>query len=348
MDFPQVFLFFFSAVGAFNAFVLGIYLLFFQRPRLLSSQMLGLLLLALSIRIGKSVCYFFDPGLPEDIRQIGLTAAWFIGPALLFYLKSLVEGIKKMPLNWQYQLLLWVGLSLCLGLGFPYRYYGDLWNHAVIHLIYFQWLCYVCISGYWVWQYYQKQEVVERKSPKTYWVVCIYLGSLFIFLAYFIVLYGAPYPAYILASLIFSFLFYLYLLSYFFRKEIRSIHLSATKYQHKKIAAPEAQAVIDRLLDLMEMPAFYRNTNLKLQDLATALGESPHFISQLLNDNLGKSFSTFVNEYRIKAAKKMIATHRHFTLEAIGQEVGFSSKSTFYAAFKKITGTTPAKFRSHL
>jgi hypothetical protein len=53
-------LFFFSSLGAFNGLILGIYFIFFSARKHLSNYFLGALLLALSIRVGKSVAYFFD------------------------------------------------------------------------------------------------------------------------------------------------------------------------------------------------------------------------------------------------------------------------------------------------
>jgi AraC-type DNA-binding domain-containing proteins len=91
--------------------------------------------------------------------------------------------------------------------------------------------------------------------------------------------------------------------------------------------------------------ALYKDPNLKLNDLAQHINISMHQLSQLLNDNLGKSFSTYINEYRIAEACKLITTNERLTFEAIGYEVGYNSKSTFYAAFRKIKDMTPALYK---
>ena len=92
----------------------------------------------------------------------------------------------------------------------------------------------------------------------------------------------------------------------------------------------------------------FRNANLKSSDLAKKIHITTHQLSQLLNDNLGKNFSVFINEYRINAAKSMLNNNSKLTLEAIGYECGFNSKSTFFTTFKKFVGTTPSQFKSAL
>lgn len=92
----------------------------------------------------------------------------------------------------------------------------------------------------------------------------------------------------------------------------------------------------------------YKDPNLKLNDLAKVVNISVHQLSQLLNDNLGKGFSTYINEYRINEACRLISGNDHLTLEAIGYEVGYNSKSTFYAAFRKIKDTTPALYKEKI
>ena len=88
----------------------------------------------------------------------------------------------------------------------------------------------------------------------------------------------------------------------------------------------------------------YTDANLKSSDIAKKVNISVHQLSQLLNENLGKSFPLFVNEYRIAKACTIIKSNTPLTLEAIGYECGFNSKSTFYTTFKKITGVTPAQY----
>jgi AraC-like DNA-binding protein len=75
------------------------------------------------------------------------------------------------------------------------------------------------------------------------------------------------------------------------------------------------------------------------------VGSTSHQVSQVLNDNLGKSFSAYLKPFRIRHAQQAILTDDHLTLEAIGMEAGFGSKSAFYTAFKEVAGTTPAQYR---
>ena len=68
-------------------------------------------------------------------------------------------------------------------------------------------------------------------------------------------------------------------------------------------------------------------------------------LSQLLNDNIATSFSNFVNEYRILKAQTLLLQEKKLKMDDIAEQCGFNSNSTFYTAFKKYTGTTPAKYR---
>src|SRR6478752_3873810 len=111
-------LFFMSAAGAFNGLVLGVYFLCFSRTRKVSNYFLGALLIALSLRIGKSVLYYFDSTLLKIYLQIGLSACWFIGPFMLYYIKAEKEQVKKIPRGWIWSILLLAVFILVVGLIF--------------------------------------------------------------------------------------------------------------------------------------------------------------------------------------------------------------------------------------
>ncbi|BFP43431.1 hypothetical protein FGF1_42760 [Flavobacteriaceae bacterium GF1] len=117
------------------------------------------------------------------------------------------------------------------------------------------------------------------------------------------------------------------------------------KYASKKIDASEEQILTTKLYSLFKEGELFRNPNLKIADVADKLQIPPYLLSQFLNDNLGKSFAIFINEHRIEAAKKKLLSNNNFTLETIGYDCGFNSKSTFFSTFKKLTGLTPSNYR---
>ena len=91
----------------------------------------------------------------------------------------------------------------------------------------------------------------------------------------------------------------------------------------------------------------FLNSNLNLNLLSEHTSIPQKTISFVLNQSLDKSFSEFVNEYRIKAFKEKIIQPEtdNFTIAGVALECGFSSQATFQRIFKQATGIAPSEFR---
>ncbi|WP_254884016.1 AraC family transcriptional regulator [Aquimarina sp. TRL1] len=102
-----------------------------------------------------------------------------------------------------------------------------------------------------------------------------------------------------------------------------------------------------KLEDLCKNHHIYRDSTLDREKVASMLGISSGYVSQLINTITGNNFTTYINHYRVEAVKDIILTDEfnNYSLLAIGLECGFSSKSTFHNAFKKVTGITPNSYR---
>lgn len=92
----------------------------------------------------------------------------------------------------------------------------------------------------------------------------------------------------------------------------------------------------------------YTQANLTITDVARGIKEQPKRVSGLVNLIAGKNFKSYINSFRVAEAKKLLKNKKfdYLSIEGVGFEVGFQSKSTFYEAFKKETGTTPFVFKS--
>jgi ligand-binding sensor domain-containing protein/AraC-like DNA-binding protein len=118
-----------------------------------------------------------------------------------------------------------------------------------------------------------------------------------------------------------------------------------------RVSPPEPQFVdqcIKKLTYLMEVENLYRSADLSLPLLAEKMSISTHLLSQILNEELNRSFADFINSYRIKEAQKILQSpggaQKKMTVVAL--EVGFNTIVAFYNAFKKYTGMTPVQYRN--
>ncbi|MCX2682047.1 helix-turn-helix domain-containing protein [Galbibacter sp. EGI 63066] len=343
MTFDNPVLFFFGALGVFNGLLISLYLLFFARQKRIQNFFFGLLVLMLSLRIGKSVYLLFTENRDSLYIQIGLSACFLIGVSLYFYLKSSVENIKTAPRAWKIHYGILLLIVLFVGIIKPRATNIELWNNYFTLFIYVVWGIYLLISGFVLNDIIQKFfNKKEKSTTQELWLVGVYIGNGLIFMAYVI----GYFYLYLIGTLTFSLVFYALLFFLLSKGNRDSIFRDIPqKYASKKIEDVEAKALAKTLNEVMQKEKLYKNPNIKLNDVAEKVNISTHKLSQLLNDNIGKSFALFINEYRIDEAKRLIKESNQFTLEGIGFEAGFSSRSTFYNTFKKLVSQTPAEFK---
>ncbi len=100
-----------------------------------------------------------------------------------------------------------------------------------------------------------------------------------------------------------------------------------------------------RLNELIEHKNIHLQSSLTIGTLAKSSGYPEYLISLYINRVHGVNFRDYINELRIKEAKKLLLENNKQTVLDVAYECGYNSKSTFNSAFKKITGQTPSQFR---
>lgn len=119
-------------------------------------------------------------------------------------------------------------------------------------------------------------------------------------------------------------------------------------YINTTLSNVDSNAAITRLEAMINVEKIYIDSSLGLQSVADRLGLSAHQTSELFNVKLGKSFSRYLREQRIEAAKMMLREEPSASVMSIGLNVGFSSQSNFYEAFREIEGMPPGQYRKLL
>lgn len=131
------------------------------------------------------------------------------------------------------------------------------------------------------------------------------------------------------------------LVGYSLHRQVAALPRPADKHQ---------VALLPRLQQLMEVEQLYLNPDLSLSTLASALQTNGRLLSALINQELQVSYADYVNQYRVAAFKKRLASQdaKRFTLLALARESGFRSKTTFYRAFQKFEGQSPQAYLAQL
>lgn len=122
------------------------------------------------------------------------------------------------------------------------------------------------------------------------------------------------------------------------------------RYKKSKLANDKKEEIRILILSYFKEKTPYFNPELSMLLLSEELNIPKHQLTEVLNTIIGKNFFRFVNEYRVEAVKQKLSdpANDKFSIEVIGYDCGFSSKSSFFSVFKNIAGQTPAQFKSSI
>jgi len=126
-------------------------------------------------------------------------------------------------------------------------------------------------------------------------------------------------------------------------RKMRLEKTSKTAPNHYK----KSELTFKKIRDAIIKEQLFLNPSIQLKDISILFDLNETYISKILNENENVNFNDFINSLRVKEVKRLISLeeYKDYTITAIGLEAGFNSKSSFYSAFKKFTGTTPKEFQ---
>lgn len=121
----------------------------------------------------------------------------------------------------------------------------------------------------------------------------------------------------------------------------------AAKYGAIRMDEQSTEELWQNIIHVMEYSQEIFDENFSVARLAELIGAKPNYVSQAINQQPDWTFPTLLAHYRIReACRRMNDTARYgnYTVEGLGQSVGFTSRSYFVKLFKKHTGLTPSDY----
>lgn len=104
------------------------------------------------------------------------------------------------------------------------------------------------------------------------------------------------------------------------------------------------EELLKKLCLSMENDEVISQPELNLETLAREIGTNVKYLSVVINGTYHKNFKTLLNEYRLKAACKLLKNTEK-KIQSIAFETGYNSANTFIKVFKEKFGMTPGTYR---
>ena len=298
----------------------------------------------MAFRIGKSVMLNFGNDLEPLFIFIGLSFLLLIGPLLRWYVKGMIEvnfGLSR----YNYLELLPFLVLFLTSLFISKNWFESVNKEVIFVFASILIFIYLHLAFYIFGASRILKKVTARQSKNSQtksqinvlnWLKLVIIGFIIIWISYVLNIIDGAVP-YVTGPIVYSLV--VYFLSF------KGFQLKVTDLDGKVFKKNENMLVFNRLTKLIVDKALYLDANLSLTNLSDLINSSPQKTSAIINQNAKQNFNDFINHFRIIEAKKLLLANKNLTIASIAFDCGFSSLSSFNAAFKKNEGITPSVYR---
>lgn len=324
---------FFSAVGILNGLIWTV--LFWLWPRRntqTADRLLGFLIMALVIRIAKSVALLWS-ALPFWIIHLGLTAFMSVGPLLMLYVAYSTQGNPRRFFK-PVAHFVPVFLHLVASLLVPWPKAHRIWEFRYGLII-----TWVLIYIVWTTVKYPSQ-IFRFKGFRTEHVKGAWI-TVALFWLFYTVHWLSPLFPYGTSALVFClYTYYILLIT------VRNRWKKASPIFVPHEVTQRRNSIYDRLIQYLNRKDVFSDSLLSLPKVAHALSVQPHELSAAIKQKEHTGFPELIMTIRLHhIAQKLTDPKNEETMASLAFSHGFNSLSTFNTAFRKQFRQTPTQYK---
>lgn len=131
------------------------------------------------------------------------------------------------------------------------------------------------------------------------------------------------------------------------RKELEKSQLLqvSPEVEIQKAPVSQEEALILKLKDFLKDNPVYTDPAINRRSLAEMIGSNESYVRAAIKEQLGYTFTEYMNELRLNYAKSLLASSDNPTIDEIAAASGFNSRSTLYRKFREKYQVTPDEYR---
>lgn len=335
-------------------------IIIFSKKNNLPNIFFGLLIFQFSMALlelvlGESI-HFFNAKFP-----LVLSYGMALGPLAYFHVKSILNPNFKFKAREirhflpafliEFLLSSLFFLYVKNNIDWAYQYIDNI--NLVFTLLGILILLHIAIYSYFIHRMIRKENKLLSSEIKSWFQSFYFFGIAFLgFLLITMIVslfnttqldegFRVTYPISILFCVIIYWLGYKYLL-----KHRKTIDEYLTKMKNRRHSSAEITERKTQLTNLLIKEKLYENKSFTVEELSAKLQWQSRDVSFIISEGFDTNFNDLINTYRINAFKELIvkSENKKYSVVGIAEKVGFSSKTSFYRAFKKECGVTPSEY----